>query len=69
MKLPCVIDMDIPGAKTFVQKAIDTYGTSRDINELAITVRCVDEAGKPFEIVQFHNSRSLVHFLSGAARA
>lgn len=64
MKLPCMIDLDIFGAKDFVNTAIRTYGKSKDYNQLALTVHCTDEHGAKFDIVQFHNNRSVVHFMS-----
>lgn len=64
MKIPCVIDLDIYGAKEFVNRAIKAYGKSRDYNNLAMTVNCEDELGNSFAIVQFYNNRRAVHFMS-----
>ncbi len=65
MKLPCVINLERHGALTFVNNAIKIYGKSQDVNNLARTIFCEDEAGTKFEIVQFFNNKQMVHFLSG----
>lgn len=64
MKLPFVIGLDISNNKELVNDCIQDYGISRDYNELAMTILCKDLNGTYFEIVQFHNNRRLVHFLS-----
>ncbi len=64
MKLPFVIDLDGFNNKELVNDCIQNYGISQDYNELAMTVLCKDLNGTYFEIVQFHNNRHLVHFLS-----
>ena len=66
MKIPFVMQIDADQrAKAFVNRAIETFGKSRNINELALTVHCVDDVGTKFDIVQFHRTRSVIHFLSG----
>lgn len=48
MKIPCIIDMRKHGAKEFVQNAINVYGKTKDINQLAQTVLCKDDVGNLF---------------------
>lgn len=64
MKIPAIIDLDKPGARDFVNNAVKVYGKSQNVNQLALTVHCKDDTGQGFQIVQFHNSRGRVHFLS-----
>jgi hypothetical protein len=59
-----MIDLEIFGAKDFVNNVIAKYGKSRDYNQLAITVHCETETGDKFTIVQFWNNRSVAHFMS-----
>jgi len=63
MKIPSVFNITYSGRKQ-IDRIILAHGKSKEINELALTVHCVDDAGMPFDVVQFHRTRHLVHFLS-----
>ena len=64
MKIGDIIDLRIGQNKQILDALIQGCGISRDINQLALTVNCEDNNGVKFAIVQFHNSRHLVHILS-----
>ena len=51
--------------KQFVDEIIRRFGVSKSINEIALSVQCIGDAGKKFELVQFHNNRGVVHVLGG----
>lgn len=54
-----------PANKRFVDEIIRRFGVSKSINELAMSVQCIGDAGKRFELLQFHNNRSIVHVVGG----
>ena len=66
VKIPTVIDLRKYGAKDFVQKIIDTYGKSRNVNEIGLEIHCITETGQKFQLLQFNRSRHLVTIGSSA---
>ena len=66
MKIPSVIDLRNYGAKDFVQKIIDTYAKSRNVNEIGLEITCEDDVGNKFHLLQFHSSRHLITIGSSA---
>lgn len=61
MKIPCCIDLQYH--KSVAQEIINTYGHSRDVNQLASVVHCKDDNGTSFDLVQFHNNRRYMHVM------
>lgn len=60
------IDLEYnPANKEFVNEIIHRFGVSKSVNEIALSVQCIGNAGKQFELVQFHNSRNIVHVVKG----
>jgi hypothetical protein len=66
MKLPFTIDLRNPGGKQFVDNCIARHGKRKAINEVGLSVQCVDAASNAFEIVQFNSSRHLATFGASA---
>jgi len=54
-----------PANKQFVDDVIRCFGVCKSVNELALSVQCIGDTGKRFELLQFHNNRSIVHVVGG----
>jgi len=62
MKLPARFDLSNPVSKAYVDRVIKSYGITRSVNEIALSVQCKTETGDRFEILQFHNNRQIAVF-------
>lgn len=60
MKIGDRYDISHPDTKAYVQSVINSYGVSKDLNQIGLSVLCKTENGQQFELIQLNNSRHII---------